>query len=96
MKRTMLYVALAFTLGLAMIVIPTWFLIAGADQNGKPDVNFAWQIPLLEYPERDYIDAVSSRELEFLSISFFIALAVYVLFRRKTPRSDFAWPYFRQ
>ena len=95
MKRTMLYVAIAFALGLAMIVVPTWFLFAGADQYGKPDVNFAWQIPLVEYTERDYIDAVSSRELEFLSISFFVALAVYVLIRRKRPRSD-TWPYFRQ
>ncbi len=96
MKKTSLYITVAVALGITMILVPTWFFLFNVNQYGEYDVSFARHIPLVEYPEQDLAETVSSRELEFLGISFFVALVIYILFRQRIPRSDNIWPPFRQ
>lgn len=98
-SKALAYITIAIILGLAMTLIPTSLFLVQADQYGKLAEAFAsaenWRIPLLGDSERNHTAHVSSTEVEILGISFFVALAIYVLFKRKTPRHDYIWPSFR-
>ena len=100
MKKTLLYAATAIALGLATIVGPTMFLV-GTSQQGdlvQALASFARAentLPLLDYSEQNHVEAVSSREVAVLGISFAVASVAYILFRRKIPRRDHTWPLVR-
>lgn len=101
MNRTLLYVIIAITLGLAMTLVPTSLFLVKADQYEKLTEAFAGltgaenlRLPLLDYSE-NHVETVSPREVEILGVSFVVALIVYVLFKRETPRHDYIWPPIR-
>jgi len=101
MNKALVYVVIAIFLGLATALIPTWIFIVRGDSYGKVvprSANYErGGLPLLEYSEQNGGPAISSREVEVLGISFFIAVAVFLLVKRKAPRHDYLfWPPSRK
>lgn len=93
MNKVVIYAVIAISLGVVMILLPTWLFIQGIAQ---PKISFALsrltsvQPPLIEHQERGYSDAISQRDWGILGISFIVASIVYILFRR-TPRQNKLW-----
>lgn len=96
MNKALVYITAALILGLAMTLLPTWFLLARADQQEKSAQILAQHIPFLENTEQNHVETVSPREVEALGISFVAASVIYILFKRRTPRRDYVWPPIRQ
>jgi len=91
-----LVVATAFILGFTFILVPTWIVFETNEPGklGSALSQFAraedLTLPLLDYPEKDTYK-VTSKEVEALGISFAVASIVYLLFKRKTTRTDLPW-----
>ena len=84
MNKAMPYIVLALFLGLLLILVPTWFFLVKADEQGTHTMVFTRQLPLIDYAERNHIETLSFKEVEVLGISFVIALVVFVLFKRRS------------
>ncbi|UCH32073.1 MAG: hypothetical protein JSV05_01375 [Candidatus Bathyarchaeota archaeon] len=91
MNKTLSYVILALLLGLTMILGPTWFFLVRADQNEISIMIFTRQLPLIDYTEQNHIETISFKEAEVLSISFVVALVVFILFKRRSPDGHYSW-----
>jgi len=93
MNKALVYAVTAISLGIVMMLLPTWFFLEG---DVHPQLSYALtrlasgQTPLIEYQERDLSDPISSREVGILGVSFVAASIVYMLFRR-TPRQNRIW-----
>ncbi len=97
MTKAVMYVAIAVILGLVMTLVPTWLFIATIRGTTNIESYFAAsRIPMVDYPEENHVESVSSRELGILSGSFVVASIVYFLFRRKTRGYNYAWNLPRQ
>jgi len=94
-NKALRYIAVAVTLGLALILVPTYlYLVQASGQHSfsSPDLSAA-RLPLIGQSEHvNHVERVSARELEVLGMSFVIASVVYLLFKRKPPRHDYLWP----
>ena len=93
MNKTLVYAVTAISLGIVMMLLPTWFFLEG---DGHPQLSYALtrlaagQTPLIEYQEIDHSDHISPKEVGILGVSFVAASIVYMLFRR-TPRQSKIW-----
>ena len=92
MNKAMPYMVLALFLGLLLILVPTWFFLVKADEQGTHTMVFTRQLPLIDYAERNHIETLSFKEVEVLGISFVIALVVFVLFKRRSSNDYYPWP----
>ena len=90
-------VVIGIALGLVSILAPTWILVEATQLGRIPGIlsGFSWpedlRLPLIDYSDRNHVERVTAREVKVLGISFVVASVMYVLFRRKVPRPDYAW-----
>ncbi len=86
MNKAIGYTAIAITLGLAIILVPTWFFIH-LDQQGQFMNLYVTErsaTPPWLYSQDNNIQPISPVDMEILGISFVVASIVYILFKRKT------------
>ena len=86
MSKARGYTAIAITLGLAIILVPTWFFINLDQQEqffGLYVTERSAKPPLLSSQETN-IQPISLADIEILGVSFVAASIVYVLIKRKT------------
>lgn len=101
MNKAWVYTLFATSLGLTMIVIPTLlFVKAGEDNNLAVVLQRTWHAEslsrqFLDYSDKDSMKQVSSKEVGTLGISFIVASAIYILSKRRRPRTDRVPPYIR-
>jgi len=91
LKKTLLYTAVAVVLGLSMTLIP---LVTLAEL--KPENHYATPHSFsraLEGLEGSHVNTQtsSSADVEVLAVSFAVAFAVYVLFKRRRPHQEHRW-----
>jgi branched-subunit amino acid ABC-type transport system permease component len=91
LRKTLLYTAVAVVLGLSMTLIP---LVTLAEL--KPENHYAMPHSFsraLEGLEGAHVNVQTSstEDVEVLAVSFAVAFAVYVLFKRRRPRQEYAW-----
>jgi hypothetical protein len=84
MRKTWLCLMSAVTIGLAFILIP---LVTVTEL--RTDDSFAMHMESLEGNRSSDVAQSPSHEIDMLAISFFVALAVYALSRRKTPKRSY-------
>jgi len=81
MTKAWLYLASAVIIGLVLILIPLVTLT-----ELRADDSFVARMQSLEGNRSSDVAQSPSHEVDMLAISFFVALAVYALSKRKTPR----------
>jgi hypothetical protein len=81
MRKAWLYLSSAVIIGLALILIP----LVTVTELGADD-SFVMHMESLEGNRSSDVAQSPSHEIDMLAISFFVALAVYALSKRKTPR----------
>lgn len=96
--KTTLYVASAVILGFAVVALPTLFFLvqAGPDRESSQDTFFSGESRSTWALDQNHVEMVSTRDLEILGISFFVASVVYILSRRKETKRDITWPLSRK
>ncbi len=102
MNKSLLYIATAIVLGIAVMLIPTWIFLVKAGQEERLTEAFARAFsggegirPPLQDFEQNHLEAVSSREVEVLGVTFVAALIVYTLFKRRPRKNEYIWPLLR-
>jgi hypothetical protein len=91
LKRILIYSALAVILGLVLVLVPLVTLaeIGIQDNYGMPE---ALYMKLKEVEgARSNMPRFSESDVEVLGMCFVLALAAYVLSRRKMPEHEYRW-----
>jgi hypothetical protein len=87
LRKTLLYLTSAIIIGLLVVFVP---LVTVAEINAENTISPSayTQEGLKTLDRTQFVDAsrIPPNEVEALAISFFIALAAYILFKRKHPR----------
>ena len=93
MNKALGYAVIAVILGLVLTLVPAYLFIANAsDQGWSPEQrSFTLKFPLIGQSDSNHIEKVSAKELEVLGVGFVVASAVYILFKRRTPRRNYVW-----
>ena len=84
MTKAWLYLVSAVIIGLVLILIPLVTLT-----ELRADDSFVARMQSLEGNRSSDVAQNPSHEVDMLAISFFVALAVYALSKRKTPRRSY-------
>jgi hypothetical protein len=92
LDKTLIYSVAAAMLGLALIIIPIHLAITSQAETQYP----IYQKTLGLETEDKHKDTLSpqkiSEDLEILSISFFVAMGIYLSTRRRRPKRFYTWP----
>lgn len=97
MDRALVYSVIAAMLGLALIIVPVHLaLTALTAQTSEAETQprLALESLGLEREDRAYKSPKPSvsEDLEVLSISFFVAMSIYLFTRRRRPKRFLTWP----
>lgn len=102
MNKALLYIATAIILGIATMLIPTWVFLVKAGQEERLTEAFTRAFtseegirPPLQDFEQNHLEAISSREVEVLGVTFVAALIAYALFKRRPRKNEYIWPLLR-
>ena len=87
MKKSLVYTIAAISLGIMTIFIPTLLFSVQTDQPKLGETIF--MIPLMKQSERSYMEPISSKGIEAISISFLVASIVFILSGWKRPIETF-------
>lgn len=91
MDRALVYSVVAVMLGLALIIVPIHLALTS---KAETQPRLYLRSLGLEKEEKEYErpKTTGSEDLEILSISFFIAMGVYLFTRRRRPKRFLTWP----
>ena len=94
MNKALGYAVFAVILGLALTLVPTYLFLVNASDQGwsSEEHSFAVRLPLIGQSDSNHVEKISAKELEVLAMGFVVASAVYMLFKRRTPRHNYMWP----
>lgn len=91
MKKTLLYLSTAVVLGILVTIVPLITVaqigITGNRQNESYTSSLAHSLGQLE-GQNDLKTSSANSDLEFLTVSFVIALVAYILVKYRLPKRD--------
>jgi hypothetical protein len=92
LDKTLIYSVAAAMLGLALIIIPIHLaLISNAQTNPLYQKTLGLKTEDRQKEEYTRFKTISE-DLEILSISFFVAMGIYLSTRRRRPKRFYTWP----